>query len=75
MSVRLKLEKLAQKEAAFDELAIKLNLKVIPISEYDLDVGDNFEVINKNRIGLTEYQVIKNFAEAIVELIRTEKDL
>lgn len=74
LSIRLKLEKLSQKKEKFDELAAKFDFKVSKLSECD-ESSYAYEISSKKRLGLTEFETVNGFAEAIVALIDADKDL
>lgn len=62
----MKLDKLAQKMEKIDELAAKFNVKVEKGQE------NVIEVKSKKRLGLTEFVVVKEFAEAINAFVQAE---
>jgi arginine kinase len=66
VTAQLKLDKIAQKAGKIDELAERFALKVTK------GRGNVFEVENKKRLGLTEFAVVKEFAEAINAMVEAE---
>jgi protein-arginine kinase len=68
-SIRLKL---AQNEDKINELADKFELKIFKLPDDD---GNVYEVSSKKRLGVTEFQMVKDFADGIVALIDAEKTL
>lgn len=73
VSVQLKLENLPKKQAILDELVEKFGVKVSKLSgDEDSNV---YEVKSTKRLGYTEFETVKEFAEAIVGIIGAEKSL
>lgn len=68
VSAHLKLQKLPQKEETLCELEKNLGLKITKLED-----GNVFEVIYLKRVGITEFETVKNFADAIVAIIESEK--
>lgn len=73
VSVHLKLEKLPQKTEKLNELMEKLALKISKLS--DDETSNIYEVHSTKRLGYTEFETVKEFSDAIVELIDAEKSL
>jgi len=75
-SVHIKLPKLAQTKEKLEAVASKYNLQVRGTSgEHTESVGGVYDVSNKRRMGLTEYQAVKEMNDGIIELIKIEKSL
>lgn len=73
VSVRVKLEKLPLKKEKFEEIIAKFDLKISKPSENS--ETNVYEVSSKKRLGLTEFETVNGFAQAIGSLIVTENDL
>lgn len=67
VSIRMKLEKLPQKEVKIDEFAGKFYLKISKLNDDNI-----YEVTSKKRLGVTEFQTVNSFAEAVLALIDAE---
>lgn len=75
-SVHIKLPKLAASKEKLEEVASKYNLQVRGTSgEHTESVGGVYDVSNKRRMGLTEYDAVKEMRDGILELIKMEKSL
>jgi len=75
-SVHIKVPKLAQSKDKLDAVAAKYNLQVRGTAgEHTESVGGVYDVSNKRRMGLTEYQAVKEMRDGILELIKEEKAL
>lgn len=73
-SVHIKLPKIAAKEDEFKKIAAKYNLQVRGTSgEHTESKGGVYDVSNKRRMGLTEYEAVKEMYDGIKELIKLEK--
>uniref|UniRef100_T1J6W9 arginine kinase n=1 Tax=Strigamia maritima TaxID=126957 RepID=T1J6W9_STRMM len=73
-SVHIKLPKLAQNRDKLEEIASKFNLQVRGTSgEHTESVGGVYDISNKRRMGLTEYQAVKEMNDGILEMIKMEK--
>lgn len=73
-SVHIKLPKLAKNEQKFKEIAAKYNLQVRGTAgEHTASVGGVYDVSNKRRMGLTEYEAVKEMYDGVRELIKLEK--
>lgn len=75
-SVHIKLPKLAADRKKLEEVAGKFNLQVRGTSgEHTESVGGVYDISNKRRLGLTEYQAVREMQDGILELIKIEKSL
>lgn len=75
-SVHIKVPKLAKDYAKLEEIAGKYNLQVRGTSgEHSESIGGIYDISNKRRLGLTEYQAVKEMSDGIAELIKIEKSL
>ncbi|XP_016905206.1 arginine kinase isoform X2 [Apis cerana] len=75
-SVHIKLPKLAANRAKLEEIAGKFNLQVRGTrGEHTEAEGGIYDISNKRRLGLTEYQAVKEMHDGIAELIKLEKEL
>lgn len=73
-SVHIELPKLAADPERFHTLAKKLNLQIRGTAgEHSETVQGVFDVSNKRRIGLTEFEVVLEMANGIRELIEEEE--
>jgi len=73
-SVHIKLPKLAQNRDKLEEIASKFNLQVRGTSgEHTESVGGVYDISNKRRMGLTEYDAVKEMNDGILEMIKMEK--
>lgn len=73
VSIRLKLEKLPQKQEKFECLTDKLGLRISKSAEND--ECNIYEVSSKKRLGMTEFETVKGFADDIAALIEAENEL
>lgn len=72
VTIRLKLDKLAQKPEKIDELTESIDVKI----SKPVESADNiFEVSSKKRLGLTEFDTVKGFADAVNAIIEAENSL
>uniref|UniRef100_A0A1E1XHU0 Arginine kinase n=1 Tax=Amblyomma aureolatum TaxID=187763 RepID=A0A1E1XHU0_9ACAR len=72
-SVHIKLPKLAADKAKLDEIAAKYNLQVRGTrGEHTESEGGVYDISNKRRMGLTEYQAVREMQDGIKELIKLE---
>lgn len=73
VTAQLKLEKLPQKTEIMCELPEKLGVKISKLTEED----DNkiYEVVSKKRLGITEFQTVKKFSDAVAAIIEAENSL
>jgi len=75
-SVHIKLPKLAASKAKLEEVASKFNLQVRGTAgEHTESVGGVYDISNKRRMGLTEYDAVKEMHDGILEMIRIEKSM
>ncbi|CAD5205832.1 unnamed protein product [Bursaphelenchus okinawaensis] len=72
-SVHIQLPKLAAKKD-FKEICEKLNLQVRGIhGEHSESEGGVYDISNKARLGLSEYEAVKQMYDGVKELIRLEQ--
>nr|XP_019547605.2 arginine kinase isoform X1 [Aedes albopictus] len=75
-SVHIKVPKLAKDYAKLESIADKYNLQVRGTrGEHSEAEGGIYDISNKRRMGLTEYQAVKEMYDGISELIKIEKSL
>ena len=75
-SVHIKLPKLAADRKKLEEVASKYNLQVRGTAgEHTESVGGVYDISNKRRMGLTEFQAVKEMQDGILELIKIEKSM
>jgi len=75
-SVHISLPKLAADKAKLEEIAGKYNLQVRGTRGEHTDAeGGVYDISNKRRMGLTEYQAVKEMNDGILELIKIEEKL
>lgn len=75
-SVHIKLPKLAADKTKLEEVAAKYNLQVRGTTgEHTEAVGGIYDISNKRRMGLTEYQAVKEMQDGILELIKMEESM
>ncbi|KAL6434905.1 hypothetical protein ACFW04_005223 [Cataglyphis niger] len=75
-SVHIKVPKLAANMAKLEEVAGKYNLQVRGTrGEHTEAEGGIYDISNKRRLGLTEYQAVKEMNDGIAELIKLEASL
>lgn len=75
-SVHIKVPKLASNKAKLDEIAGKFNLQVRGTrGEHTEAEGGIYDISNKRRMGLTEFDAVKEMYDGISELIKIEKEL
>jgi len=73
-SVHIKLPKLAADLSKLEEVAGRYNLQVRGTSgEHTASIGGVYDISNKRRLGLTEYQAVKEMQDGILELIKLER--
>jgi creatine kinase len=73
-SVHIKVPKLAANYAKLEELAGKYNLQVRGTrGEHTEAEGGIYDISNKRRMGLTEFDAVKEMYEGIQEIIKAEK--
>jgi len=74
-SVHIKVPKLAANLAKLEEVAGKYNLQVRGTrGEHTEAEGGIYDISNKRRMGLTEYQAVREMQDGILELIKLEKE-
>ncbi|XP_055528690.1 arginine kinase 1 isoform X1 [Wyeomyia smithii] len=75
-SVHIKVPKLAKDYAKLESIADKYNLQVRGTrGEHSEAEGGIYDISNKRRMGLTEFQAVKEMYDGISELIKIEKSL
>ena len=75
-SVHIKLPKLSIKKEKLDELAAEFHLQVRGTDGEHSDATDHvYDVSNKRRMGLTEFESVKEMADGIMEMIKAEEAL
>jgi len=75
-SVHIKVPKLAKDYKKLEEVAGRYNLQVRGTAgEHTESVGGVYDISNKRRMGLTEYQAVKEMQDGILELIKIEKEM
>jgi len=75
-SVHIKLPKLAANREKLEEVAGKYNLQVRGTrGEHTEAEGGVYDISNKRRMGLTEFQAIMEMQNGILELIKMEKSM
>lgn len=75
-SVHIKVPKLAANMARLEEVASKYNLQVRGTrGEHTESEGGVYDISNKRRMGLTEFQAVKEMYDGIAEIIKIEKSL
>lgn len=75
-SVHIALPKLASDKKKLDEVAAKYNLQVRGTrGEHTESEGGVYDISNKRRMGLTEYQAVREMQDGIIEMIKLEKSL
>lgn len=72
----LQVPKLSANMAKLEEVAAKYNLQVRGTSgEHTEAVGGVYDISNKRRMGLTEYDAVKEMSDGIIEIIKLEKEM
>ncbi|KHJ96566.1 arginine kinase [Oesophagostomum dentatum] len=75
-SVHIKLPKLMAKKNDFEVLCEKLNMQVRGVhGEHSESEGGFYDVSNKARLGLSEYQAVKQMYDGVAALIEAEERL
>lgn len=73
--MHIKVPKLAANKAKLDEIANKFNLQVRGTrGEHTEAEGGVYDISNRRRLGLTEYQAVKEMHDGIAELIKMERE-
>lgn len=74
-SVHAKLPKLSSNYDKFEEIASMYNLQVRGTrGEHCEGEGGVFDISNKRRMGLTEYEALIEMRDGVLEMIRLEKE-
>ena len=72
-SVHIALPKLAKDKKVLEDIAAKFNLQVRGTrGEHTESEGGVYDISNKRRMGLTEYQAVKEMQDGILEMIKME---
>lgn len=67
---------MAANKARLEEVAAKYNLQVRGTrGEHTEAEGGIYDISNKRRMGLTEFQAVKEMNDGILEIIKIEKSL
>ncbi|XP_014280926.1 arginine kinase isoform X1 [Halyomorpha halys] len=75
-SVHIKVPKLAANKEKLEEVAARFNLQVRGTrGEHTEAEGGVYDISNKRRMGLTEFQAVKEMNDGIAEIIKIEKEL
>merc|ERR1719150_3196402 len=75
-SVHIKIPKTSENEKVFDEIAAKNNLQIRGVDgEHSESKGGIYDVSNKRRLGITEWDGVKDLIKGCQELIESEKKL
>lgn len=75
-SVHIALPKLAADYSKLESVAAKYNLQVRGTrGEHTESEGGVYDISNKRRMGLTEYQAVREMQDGIVEMIKLEKSM
>lgn len=75
-SVHIKVPKLAADKAKLDKVAEKFSLQVRGTrGEHTEAEGGVYDISNKRRMGLTEYQAVKEMHDGILEIIKLESSM
>nr|A0A286R7K5.1 RecName: Full=Arginine kinase; Short=AK [Polybetes pythagoricus]ASV64865.1 arginine kinase [Polybetes pythagoricus] len=73
-SVHIALPKLAKDKKQLEAIAAKFNLQVRGTrGEHTESEGGVYDISNKRRMGLTEYQAVKEMQDGILEMIKMEE--
>ncbi|KAI1285115.1 Arginine kinase [Halotydeus destructor] len=73
-SVHIALPKLAKDKAKLDEIAARYSLQVRGTrGEHTESEGGVYDISNKRRLGLTEFQAVKEMQDGILEMIKLER--
>ncbi|VDD86023.1 unnamed protein product [Enterobius vermicularis] len=74
-SVHIYLPKVSARKD-FKEICEKLNLQVRGIhGEHSESKGSVYDISNKRRLGISEYEAVKQMYDGVKELIRLEKEM
>merc|ERR1711992_63842 len=75
-SVHIKVPLTSQNKEVFDEIAAKNNLQIRGVDgEHSESKGGIYDVSNKRRLGITEWDGVKDLIKGCQELIESEKKL
>lgn len=75
-SVHIKLRKLASDKKKLEEVAAKYSLQVRGTSgEHSESIDDTYDISNKRRMGLTEFEAVKEMCDGIREMIKIEQSM
>merc|ERR1711887_348878 len=75
-SVHIRVPKLAADYALLESTAAKYHLQVRGTAgEHTASVGGVYDISNSRRMGLTEYEAVKEMQDGILELIKIEKSM
>ncbi|KAK4873346.1 hypothetical protein RN001_015375 [Aquatica leii] len=75
-SVHIKVPKLAKNYAGLEEVAGKYNLQVRGThGEHSAAEDGVYDISNKRRMGLTEYEAVKEMQDGILEIIKVESSM
>merc|ERR1711997_1011965 len=75
-SVHIKVPLTSQNKKVFDEIATKNNLQIRGVDgEHSESKGGIYDVSNKRRLGITEWDGVKDLIKGCQELIESEKKL
>merc|ERR1711931_531231 len=75
-SVHIKVPKLAADYALLEKTAAKYHLQVRGTAgEHTASQGGVYDISNSRRMGLTEYEAVKEMQDGILELIKIEKSM
>jgi arginine kinase len=73
-SVHIILPKLSKDKKRLEEIAGKYNLQVRGTrGEHSEGEGGVFDISNKRRMGLTEFEAVKELQDGLLEMIRLEE--
>ncbi|XP_013791403.1 arginine kinase-like [Limulus polyphemus] len=73
-SVHIQLPKLAKDRKVLEDIASKFNLQVRGTrGEHTESEGGVYDISNKRRLGLSEYQAVREMQDGIQEMIKMEK--
>jgi len=75
-SVHIKVPKLSANMKKLEEIASKYNLQVRGTrGEHTEAEGGVYDISNKRRLGLTEFDAVKEMHDGILEIIKMESSL
>lgn len=73
-SVHVAFPKLAKDKSKLDAIAAKYNLQVRGTrGEHTESEGGVYDISNKRRMGLTEYEAVREMQDGILEMIKLER--